>query len=114
MSSQESIRQYSVPVYISSAGPMVWPCPWQLRRRTCLAVSAGYRHTLALRTNGTVTNWGDPDGVANWVPTNLTGVKAVAAAWDHNVALLTNGLVTAWGYNGADIGWHLTDLSACW
>ncbi|MBV1855758.1 RCC1 domain-containing protein [Catellatospora tritici] len=76
------------------------------------AIAAGYRHSLALLTNGTVVAWGDNDrgqlgdGTTEDrnrpVPvTGLTGVKAVAAGQSFSLALLANGTVKAWGDNNA-------------
>lgn len=48
--------------------------------------------------------------MGNWVPNNLSNVKALSAGWNHNVALLSNGIVTAWGTNGANLGWYLTNV----
>ncbi len=62
-----------------------------------VAVAAGLRHNLALRSQETLTNWGSPGFDANVVPANLPLVKAIAAGWYHNVALLQDGTVTNWG-----------------
>jgi alpha-tubulin suppressor-like RCC1 family protein len=74
-------------------------------------VSAGFSHSLALLTNGTVMAWGqDTDGqVGNGVITKsehepvpvsgLTGVSAVSAGTDDSVARLANGTVMTWGVN---------------
>ena len=64
-----------------------------------ISVAASAGHDIALQSDGTVVTWGLTNDVANYVPTNLVGVKAVAAGWNHNVALLTNGTVRAWGAN---------------
>jgi alpha-tubulin suppressor-like RCC1 family protein len=64
-----------------------------------VAVAAGLGHALALLTNGSVTNWGLTNDVANTVPTNLQPATTIAAGWYHNIALLTNGAVTGWGSN---------------
>src|SRR5208282_3858941 len=64
-----------------------------------VAVAASLGHDLALKADGTVTNWGLSNDFANFVPTNLPPAKAIAAGWYHNVALLTNGSVAAWGSN---------------
>jgi hypothetical protein len=64
-----------------------------------VAVAASIGHDLALKADGTVTNWGLTNDYANFVPTNLPAAKAIAAGWYHNLALLTNGAVTGWGSN---------------
>jgi alpha-tubulin suppressor-like RCC1 family protein len=75
------------------------------------SLSAGYYHSLALLTNGTVESWGyNANGQlgvgtsANYsVPgtvTGLRGVVAIAAGGYHSLALLADGTVWAWGYNG--------------
>jgi len=65
-----------------------------------VAISGGYNHSLALKSDGTVMGWG-----ANWsgqidVPSGLTNVLAVAAGGDHNLALGRDGLVVGWGDDG--------------
>lgn len=63
------------------------------------AISAGFEHALALRTDGTVVAWGlNDDGQTN-VPPGLTNVAAIAAGTYHSMALLSNGTVVAWGKN---------------
>jgi alpha-tubulin suppressor-like RCC1 family protein len=82
-----------------------------------MAVVGGGRHTLALKSDGTVWGWG-----VNWVGevgdgtheprltpvqvrrldgTPLAGAIAVAAGGDYSVALAQDGTVWAWGSNGA-------------
>jgi alpha-tubulin suppressor-like RCC1 family protein len=76
------------------------------------ALSAGYEHSLALLSNGTVESWGrNSEGelgigtvAVQSVPATvngLTGVRAVAAGSLHNLALLSDGTVKSWGYNNA-------------
>ncbi len=59
-----------------------------------LAIAAGEYHSLAVKENGTVVQWG-----FNWadVPTNLNNVIAVSAGFEHSLALRDNGTVVAWG-----------------
>ncbi|MCB1132936.1 MAG: putative Ig domain-containing protein, partial [Verrucomicrobiae bacterium] len=62
-----------------------------------LDVSAGYRHTLGLRTDGTVEAWGRNDHGQIDVPPGLTDVVQVSAGDLHSIALLSDGSVVAWG-----------------
>ena len=63
------------------------------------AISAGSRHCLALKSNGTVVAFGVDDAGQTDVPAGLSGVTAVAAGSWHSLALKSNGTVVAWGYN---------------
>ncbi len=62
------------------------------------AVSAGFRHSLALLYNGTVVEWGG-GGTVPVAVSGLGGVTAISAGGYHNLALLANGTVLAWGNN---------------
>jgi len=77
---------------------------------TVTAIAAGYDHSLALFSNGTVWAWGDNwnGQLGNGTTTNsftpvqvskLFGVTAIAAGDSHNLALLSDGTVWAWGAN---------------
>jgi alpha-tubulin suppressor-like RCC1 family protein len=62
-------------------------------------VSAGYGHTCALQTDGTVSCWGyDSDGQAS-VPAGLGTVSAISAGFYHTCALKTDSKVVCWGSN---------------
>jgi alpha-tubulin suppressor-like RCC1 family protein len=63
-----------------------------------VAVSAGYRHTLVLRADGTVVAFGTGAGT---VPGGLTNVVAVAAGWDNSLVLRADGTVVGWGDYGS-------------
>jgi alpha-tubulin suppressor-like RCC1 family protein len=68
---------------------------------------------VALRSDGTVIQWGN-DSVGN-VPAGLSNVVAVAAGGTHSVALKADGTVVAWGenyYDQLDIPAGLTNVKA--
>jgi alpha-tubulin suppressor-like RCC1 family protein len=76
-----------------------------------VAIAAGYYHSVALKSNGTVVAWGDnTSGQVTGTPTTtapnsatanpvafLSGVTAIAAGDMHTVALIGDGTVVAWG-----------------
>lgn len=62
-----------------------------------ISVAAGGKHTVALRSNGTVVVWGA--AVTTNVPSSATNVIAIAAGTSHSVALRADGTVVAWGDN---------------
>lgn len=62
-----------------------------------VAVSAGYRHNVALRRDGSTALWGSyPMSGVSPINSDLP-VLAVASAGDHDIALLENGTVAVWG-----------------
>jgi hypothetical protein len=69
-----------------------------------VAVAGGLRHSLALKSNGSVWSWGADElqpGI-NFVPRavpGLSNVMAIAAGRAHSLALCADGSVWAWGQN---------------
>lgn len=63
------------------------------------AIAAGYSHSLALQSNGTVVAWGDNSYGQTNVPPGLSNVMAISAGFGFSVALQSNGMVVAWGAN---------------
>ncbi|MEQ2008205.1 MAG: Ig-like domain-containing protein, partial [Limisphaerales bacterium] len=64
------------------------------------SLSAGLRHDLAVRSDGSVAAWGrNSEGQAT-VPAGLSGVTAVAAGGYHSLARKSDGTVVAWGFDG--------------
>lgn len=74
------------------------------------AIAAGSRHSLALKSDGTVVAWGQTNnGGGHLVPAGLSGVKAIAAGGNWNLALRTDGTVIGWGAYNSDL--HVAGLS---
>ena len=76
-----------------------------------VAISAGWRHSLALREDGTVWTWGsnsrgqlgigEMGGIRN-MPSHIYGlhnVVAISAGGHHSVVIRDDGAVLAWGSN---------------
>ena len=61
-----------------------------------VAIAAGGAQALALRSDGTVTNWGATVGS---VPTALTNAMGIAAGYAHAAALRNDSTVVTWGDN---------------
>jgi alpha-tubulin suppressor-like RCC1 family protein len=104
---------HNAPVAVNTA-----PGISALNGKTVVAIAAGYYHSLAVCSDGTVAAWGrnnhgelgDNSTTSRQVPvavnTNsgvsaLYGkpVAAVAGGWDHSLALCSDGTVAAWGRN---------------
>jgi alpha-tubulin suppressor-like RCC1 family protein len=63
-----------------------------------LAVSTGQLHSCGIRTDRTLTCWGD-DWMGRSTPPKGTYV-ALAVSAMHGCAVHTDGGVRCWGYNG--------------
>ncbi len=75
-----------------------------------VAIAAGAFHTLGLRENSTVAQWGDTNGAA--VPAGLTNVTAISGGYYHSLALRENGSVVAWGDPAGSANFVPTNLAA--
>ena len=64
-----------------------------------VAIAAGYQHSLALRSTGTVVDWGYNGYSLTNVPTSVTNAVAIADGGLHGLALRSSGTVVGWGYN---------------
>jgi alpha-tubulin suppressor-like RCC1 family protein len=67
-----------------------------------IQVSAGGAHSLALRSDGTVWEWGTDGIIDNYVPVQvpgLTGITKISAGAWFSLALRSDGTVWAWGMN---------------
>jgi alpha-tubulin suppressor-like RCC1 family protein len=103
-----------VPVAVTNTGG--------LAGKTVLSMAAGYNHSVALCSDGTVATWGySTYGTSSSVPVVLanTGVLfgktvvAVDAGATYSVALCTDGTVAAWGANASgQLGNNSTSYSS--
>ena len=68
-----------------------------------VAISAGYVHGLAIKSDGKVVGWGDNQQFERNVPSNLSNAVAIAASGSLNanfsLAIKSDGSVTGWGDN---------------
>ncbi len=64
---------------------------------SAISVAAGGSHSLALKTDGTVSGWGFNVFRQRDVPAGLSNVVAIAAGEGHSLALRSNGTVVTWG-----------------
>ncbi len=88
-----------VPVAVTTTGV--------LSGKTVVSVSAGYNHSVALCSDGTVVAWGSNNYTNSGVPVAVTSigvlsgktVVAISRGFQHSVALCSDGTVAAWGEN---------------
>ena len=79
----------------------------------CIAVSASYGFTVALRQDGGVRAWGDNFSGQCDVPTDLGQCSAIATGGAHMVAIRKDGGVRAWGWNYYGQCYVPTNLGQC-
>jgi alpha-tubulin suppressor-like RCC1 family protein len=115
------------PVYNCTTCYNSYAIPTQVANLTGVkAIAAGYYHSLAIKTDGTVWAWGyNSSGQLGIGPnssfysynapvqvvgtggtgTTLQNAAAIAAGWNHSLVVLTDGSVVAFGDNGyGDLG----------
>jgi len=103
-----TVESRNVPVLVNTSGV--------LSGKTVTAVSAGYYHSLALCSDGTVAAWGYNGNGELGIGSNnqsliplavnasgaLAGktVASLSSGAVHNIATCTDGTLVSWGYNG--------------
>ena len=89
--------------------------PQRVGQKTWKSISAGERHSLAVRADGTLWAWGDNSsaqlGIGNLVPTNQPVQVGAANRWvqayagkEHSLGLQRDGSLWAWGKNDGRLG----------
>ncbi len=73
-------------------------CDTPLGLTNAAVIAAGEYHSVAVKDNGSVVQWG-----YDWadVPANLTNAVAVAAGYNHSIAVRNDGTVVTWGYSNS-------------
>jgi alpha-tubulin suppressor-like RCC1 family protein len=61
------------------------------------AISTGFYHALAIKSDGSLIGWGDNLRGEISIPAGLSRVKAVAAGDAFSLALKPDGTVIGWG-----------------
>lgn len=64
-----------------------------------VSISAGYFHSVALRSDGKVVVWGKNFSNQTNIPVGLSGVMMVSAGGYHSVVLIDDGSIISWGGN---------------
>jgi hypothetical protein len=63
-----------------------------------IAIAAGYWHSLALRSDGTIVGWGSNDFGQATPPAGNNYIAIAAGEW-HSLALRSDGTIVGWGNN---------------
>src|SRR5690242_13349524 len=62
-----------------------------------VAIAAGYHHSVALKSDGTLISWGQGAAQNNLATKDISNVVAIAAGGSFSLALLSDGTVREWG-----------------
>ena len=92
---------------VFACGRKVWAWGWSELGQTDVpaglsnvtAIAAGWDHSLALRSDGTMAGWGTNSAGQISLPAGLSNVLGIAAGGYHSLAIKGDGAVMAWGWN---------------
>jgi alpha-tubulin suppressor-like RCC1 family protein len=70
---------------------------YSLQLSNAVDTAAGGSHSLTLRIDGSVFDWGAKNGAS--LPSGVSNATAIAAGGQHDLALRSDGTVVAWGDN---------------
>jgi Regulator of chromosome condensation (RCC1) repeat/Fibronectin type III domain len=107
----------STPSDVSGASTPTTPCPLSVvgwgygydgqttppaDLTGAVSIAAGYTHSFALKSDGTVIGWGD--SYYSTPPGGVNGVVAIAAGLFHSLALKGDGTIIGWGDSAPPAG----------
>ena len=64
----------------------------------CKGISAGFHHSLAIKTDGSIIGWGSNDWGETSPPAG-NDYKLIGSGMGHGIALKNDGSLIGWGYN---------------
>lgn len=103
MTTTEKHAVWMVFKWILLLGPWLAPAVWAedtlpagIRPDT---IGAGYKHTCGIRSNDTITCWGDNGSGQTSPPTGT--FTHLSAGLRHNCAVRSNGTIACWGDNSS-------------
>ena len=97
------VRFFVIPSNVDSLGVIGWGRNYNGQTnipaglKNVVQVSGGYRHSLVLKSDGTVVAWGNNDYGQTSIPAGLNNVVQISGADYSSLALKSDGTIVAWG-----------------
>ncbi|HEU5124134.1 MAG TPA: immunoglobulin domain-containing protein [Verrucomicrobiae bacterium] len=101
-----------VRIWGNSAGGGAATVPPEATNVVALGVGRGALHSLALRADGTVADWGWFNGLTPTIPESAFNIVSVAAGSYHSLALRSDGQVISWGVHANPVPASATNIVA--
>jgi len=95
------LSAFVLPLPICAAGEIVgWgrQKPPNVPLTNLTQIAAGLSHSLALKSDGSISGWGENDA-GQATPPSGTDFVAIAAGIEHSLALKSDGSIVGWGHN---------------